>query len=105
MFNRSRRRKLATANHHCDPSSPSCDDCLLGTFPLSAAPCGRCVRLVAIEGGRTLRKRLAELGLNPGAEVRVVHRHGGPLILAVKGDARMALGRGMAHQILVEASA
>ncbi len=71
-------------------------------YPLSAAACGECVRLVGIEGGRRLRHRLAELGLNPGSVVRVVRRQpGGPLILAVKGDARMAIGRGMAHKIIV----
>ncbi len=49
-----------------------------------------------------LRRRLAELGLNVGSEVRVLQSHGGgPMILAVKEDARMAIGRGMAHKILV----
>lgn len=104
MFNRHRRQNQPPPPHTlpCEGGTPCCDDCPAGAFPLSAAPCGHCVRLVAIEGGRTLRKRLAELGLNLGAEVRVVQRHGGPLILAVKGDTRMALGRGMAHRILVE---
>lgn len=71
-------------------------------FPLCNARCDQCVRLVSIEGGKTLRKRLAELGLSAGDEVRVVQRHGhGPLILAVKEDTRMAIGRGMAEKILV----
>jgi Fe2+ transport system protein FeoA len=60
------------------------------------------VRLVSIEGGKMLRKRLAELGLSAGDKVRVVQRHGhGPLILAIKEDTRMAIGRGMAEKILV----
>lgn len=76
-------------------------DCATG-FPLCNARCDQCVRLVSIEGGKTLRKRLAELGLSAGDEVRVVQRHGrGPLILAVKEDTRMAIGRGMAEKILV----
>ncbi len=49
-----------------------------------------------------LRKRLADLGISAGSEVRVVQNYGGPIILAVKEDARMAIGRGMAHRILVE---
>jgi ferrous iron transport protein A len=49
-----------------------------------------------------MRKRLADLGLNLGMTVRVIQRdRHGPLILAVK-DARLALGRGMAHKIMVE---
>jgi Fe2+ transport system protein FeoA len=63
---------------------------------------GEEVRLVAIHGGHRMRKRLADLGLNIGMTVRVVQRNGhGPLILAVK-DSRLAVGRGMAHKILVQ---
>lgn len=83
----------------------TCSECPAGRFPLSMAHCDQCVRLVGIEGGITLRKRLCEMGLNPGCELRVVHASsGGPLILAVKEDTRMALGRGMAHRILVEST-
>lgn len=71
-------------------------------MPLAMVAPGDEVRLIAIRGGRRMRKRLAELGLNPGLTVRVVQRDGcGPLILAVK-DSRLALGRGMAHKIMVE---
>ena len=94
----------ARAEHQA--GRPPCDDCPAGAFPLSMADCDQCVRLVAIHGGQRLRKRLADLGLNPGSTLRVVQRHrGGPMILAVKGDARMAIGRGMAHKILVTAEA
>ncbi|MEA3339733.1 MAG: FeoA family protein [Chloroflexota bacterium] len=63
---------------------------------------GEEVRLTAIRGGRRMRKRLADLGLNIGMTVRVLQRNGrGPLLLAVK-DSRLALGRGMAHKIRVE---
>lgn len=92
-------------NHHTHhpQHGDQCPDCPAGRFPLSMAHCDQCVRLVGIEGGRTLRKRLCEMGLNPGCELRVVHASGGgPLILAVKEDTRLALGRGMAHRILVE---
>jgi Fe2+ transport system protein FeoA len=71
-------------------------------MPLAMVAPGEEVRLTAIRGGRRLRKRLADLGLNLGMTVRVVQRdRHGPLILAVK-DARLALGRGMAHKIMVE---
>lgn len=79
-----------------------CSECPAGAFPLSSAPCDHCVRLVSVMGGHKLRRRLAELGLNPGSIVRVVQSHaGGPLILAVKEDTRMAIGRCMAQKIMV----
>jgi Fe2+ transport system protein FeoA len=71
-------------------------------MPLAMVAPGEEVRLTAIRGGRRMRKRLADLGLNLGLTVRVVQRDvQGPLILAVK-DSRLALGRGMAHRIMVE---
>lgn len=71
-------------------------------MPLAMVAPGEEVRLTAIRGGRRLRKRLADLGLNLGMTVRVIQRdRHGPLILAVK-DGRLALGRGMAHKIMVE---
>jgi Fe2+ transport system protein FeoA len=63
---------------------------------------GETVELIQIGEGKRLRKRLADLGLNVGLNIRVVQNcFAGPLILAVKEDARLAIGRGMAHQILV----
>ncbi len=71
-------------------------------MPLAMVSPGEKVRLTAIHGGQRLRKRLADLGLNLGMTVRVLHHNGhGPLILAVK-DSRLAVGRGMAHKIIVE---
>ncbi len=71
-------------------------------IPLSKISAGQTVELVAVQGGRRLRKRLADLGLNSGSQVRVVQNHfAGPLILAVQRDTRLAIGRGMAHKISV----
>ena len=71
-------------------------------MPLTMACPGEEVRLVAIRGRWRMRRRLADLGLNPGMTVRVVQHSGrGPMIVAVK-DSRLAIGRGMAHRILVE---
>ncbi len=71
-------------------------------MPLSMVTPGETVELIQIREGKRLRKRLADLGLNVGLEIRVVQNcFSGPLILAVKEDARLAIGRGMAHQILV----
>jgi Fe2+ transport system protein FeoA len=69
---------------------------------LSMVSSGETVELVSITEGRRLRKRLADLGLNAGLQVRVVRNcFAGPLILAVREDSRIAIGRGMAHHIRV----
>lgn len=71
-------------------------------LPLAMIGQGESVRLINVDGGRTLRKRLADLGLNPGMTLQVVQvdPHG-PMILAVK-ESRIALGRGMAQKVMVE---
>lgn len=72
------------------------------TLTLSMAEPQQNVRLVEIRGGKRLRKRLADLGLTPGATLRVVQAHGsGPMIVAVRQDTRMAIGRGIAHKLIV----
>lgn len=71
-------------------------------MPLALAQPGESVKLVALHGGQQMRKRLADLGLTLDMPLRVVQGNGGgPLIVAVK-DTRLALGRGMAHNIMVE---
>ncbi len=71
-------------------------------LPLAMIAEGEDVQLVNIIGGRVLRKRLADLGLNPGMSLKVVQVDPqGPMILAVK-DSRIALGRGMAQKVMVE---
>lgn len=71
-------------------------------IPLSLVGRGEHVIVHRIEGADAVRQRLFELGLNQGARLRVMQNdRGGRMILAVKNDARVALGRGMAHHILV----
>ncbi|NMC45276.1 MAG: ferrous iron transport protein A [Chloroflexi bacterium] len=71
-------------------------------MPLSLAPAGQLLRLVSIQGGLGVQKRLTALGLTPGTEVMVISQScDGPIILAVK-DSRLALGRGLLHHIQVE---
>jgi Fe2+ transport system protein FeoA len=69
-------------------------------MPLALAQPGESVKLVALRGGQQMRKRLADLGLTLDIPLRVVQGNG-PLIIAVK-DTRLAIGRGMAHHIMVE---
>jgi ferrous iron transport protein A len=74
-------------------------------MPLALAPTGTPLRLEALHGGLRLRQRLADLGLTPGVVLRLVQNDpSGPLILALRDDSRLALGRGMACQIMVAAA-
>ncbi|MBC7318010.1 ferrous iron transport protein A [Candidatus Bipolaricaulota bacterium] len=74
-----------------------------GAIPLSQLPPGEAGQVYAVLGpGRGVQLRLLSLGLRPGATVRVLGRgpgHG-PLLVEVNGT-RVALGRGVAHRVLV----
>jgi ferrous iron transport protein A len=71
-------------------------------MPLSMVSQGTEVCLTEIRGGMRMRKRLADLGLTCGMNLKTVCNNGnGPVILKVK-DSRLAIGRGMLHHILVE---
>ncbi len=71
-------------------------------MPLSLVSSGQTVTIQDVRGGRKLRRRLLDLGLNHGAQVRVVkNQMTGPMIVAVKEDGRLALGRSMSHYIMV----
>jgi Fe2+ transport system protein FeoA len=72
-------------------------------MPLTFVPGGDTVVVSQIRGGKKIRSRLFDLGLNLNARIRVVKNDGqGPLIIAVKEDGRFALGKGMAHHIFVK---
>ncbi|MBK8987563.1 MAG: ferrous iron transport protein A [Chloroflexi bacterium] len=70
------------------------------TVPLSLAAANHKLRLVEIHAGHQLTHRLAELGITRGVELEVVQDAGGPLLISVRGS-RIAMGRGMAHKLLV----
>ncbi len=63
------------------------------------------VRVVDIQGGWGVRRRLGQLGIHPGDIITVV-RYGafqGPILIQVHGS-QVALGRGIASRILVKES-
>lgn len=73
-----------------------------GLVPLNAVGEGTDVVIRSFDGGHAFLARVAALGLIPGSEVRVVANRGrGPVLLQAR-DTRVAVGRGMAHRILVE---
>jgi Fe2+ transport system protein FeoA len=59
--------------------------------------------IVRAVGGFGLVRRLAEMGLTPGVEIKLLRKgsFGGPIEIEVRGVA-LALGRGVASRVLVK---
>lgn len=71
-------------------------------LPLTVAPENVELRITRIKAGRGAMRRLAELGLVPGSNVKILKSSGtGPTLLEVKGS-RIALGRGITMKLFVE---
>ncbi|MFN2349516.1 MAG: ferrous iron transport protein A [Thioalkalivibrio sp.] len=69
-------------------------------YALTMAQEDQTVRVVALRAGRNLDRRLTELGIHIGSELRVVQRQGNALVVS-RDQARIAIGAGMAMKILV----
>jgi ferrous iron transport protein A len=70
---------------------------------LADVPTGARAVVRAVRGGQELMSRLTAMGLVMGAPVEVLQNRGrGPLLVLVR-DARVALGRGEALKVLVDA--
>jgi ferrous iron transport protein A len=68
---------------------------------LTKAPLGEKAVIVAVRTGWGLRRRLAEMGLTPGAEVVVINnQRPGRVVLDSRGS-RLAIGYGVASKIVV----
>jgi ferrous iron transport protein A len=63
-------------------------------------------KVIDIEGGWGVKKRLSQMGIHPGDLVTVVRYGalGGPMVIEVHGF-QLALGRGVASQVFVEETA
>ena len=71
-------------------------------LPLSLVAVGESVEVVEMNEQGAVRQRLTELGLTPGTIVRVIQADTtGAMILAVRNDARLAVGRSTARKIRV----
>lgn len=68
---------------------------------LNLAPPGKRVKLVSIQGGRQMVRRLLALGLSVGSELDVLHHRGHGVVVARDGN-RVALGGGVAERVLAE---
>lgn len=58
-------------------------------------------RVKEIIGCNDVKKRLFELGLNRGAQIKIVKNDIGPIILSMSGH-KLALGRGLASKIIIQ---
>lgn len=70
-------------------------------YPLCDLLTGQRARLVRIDGGHRLQRRLLALGLSVGGEIQLLHRRGGGVVVA-QGGTRVALGEGVAHKLFAE---
>ena len=71
---------------------------------LSRVASGEKVIVLGARAGHGLQRRLADLGLTPGVEVKVISSgRPGQIVIDVRGS-RMALGRGVASKIIVRAA-
>ncbi len=68
---------------------------------LSQLTPGTRARIIDIQAGHGLRRRLISLGLAPGQEIIVLQAVGRVLIVST-GSSTIALCRGMAQRIIVE---
>lgn len=64
---------------------------------------GQTAVIVSVLGGRMLIKRLADLGITSGTEVKIIRKtlFSGPVQVEVAGS-RLVLGRGLAGKIMAE---
>ncbi|HQO57602.1 MAG TPA: FeoA family protein [Candidatus Omnitrophota bacterium] len=68
---------------------------------LTTIKSGEKVILISVDGGRSSEKRLLDMGLMPGEEIKVINNPGcGSLTVNLKG-ARVALGHGLASKLIV----
>ncbi len=68
---------------------------------LSDIPVGKRVKLVSIQAGRQLARRLLAMGLSVGSEFEVLHHRGRAVVVGDEGN-RVALGAGIAEKLVVE---
>lgn len=70
-------------------------------IPLNQLTVGQRLRLVRVDGGMRLQRRLLALGLSIGGELELVQRRDGGVVVA-RGANRVALGEGVAHKLFAE---
>ncbi len=72
---------------------------------LTSAPKDARLKIAGIEGGHGVRRRLFSLGLHKNDLIEVDSKSifGGPIVIHIlSSDTSVAVGRGIAHNIMVE---
>lgn len=62
---------------------------------------GGCARIVSIEGGKRITKRMLSLGLRVGTVINMLNHRGSSVVIQNAGT-RVALGSGMVEKLLIE---
>jgi len=76
-------------------------DRIIHGIPLAMAEANQWFKVVGVNGGKNLAKRIRSMGMMIDTQVQVLqHRKGTGLVVAC-GETRLAVGAGMAHKILV----
>lgn len=71
-------------------------------MPLMMVPNNTDAEVVEVRGGHGMRQRLSSMGIYPGQTVSLIRSNaGGPIIVKAQGS-RVAIGRGMAHRVMVK---
>jgi len=75
-----------------------------GGVPLAMASPGKLLTVIGINAGWGLQRRLTDMGLTPGVQIRVMNgQYAGPVLIDLRGS-RLGLGRGVAQKIMVKES-
>jgi len=70
-------------------------------MPLAMVRPGELVTVIEVRAGWGLQRRLADMGLTPGIQIRVINSQmPGPVLIDLRGS-RVALGRGVAQKVMV----
>ena len=71
-------------------------------MPLAMATPGELVTVTEVRAGGGLQRRLADMGLTPGVQIKVISSQTpGPVLIDLRGS-RVALGWGIAQKIAVK---
>ena len=71
-------------------------------LPLILAQIGQKLAVASIEGEQRIQSRLADFGVFPQSEIKIINRSGnGPITILVK-NSRIALGRDLGCAIMVQ---
>jgi len=75
----------------------------VGQLSLTEMKEGQLGTIISVQGGRLAAKRLADMGITPGTELRLIRKalFKGPVQIEVCGSG-LVLGRGLASRIMVE---